>query len=132
MQAIIYTRVSSDEQVKGTSLDFQEELCNKYCKEMAQIINGKKWDCSNDRIVYKEEKDMNKMPTLEAGMIIEMAVRMEMTVRDIDYKYLYIKDSYLINLNVFCIVLSINTSSLFPYIFETYFILLSFIRFFCI
>ncbi len=33
MQAVIYTRVSSDEQVKGTSLDFQEELCNKYCKE---------------------------------------------------------------------------------------------------
>lgn len=33
MQAIIYTRVSSDEQVKGTSLEFQEELCRKYCEE---------------------------------------------------------------------------------------------------
>ena len=33
MKAIIYTRVSSDEQVKGTSLEHQEELCRKYCKE---------------------------------------------------------------------------------------------------
>ncbi len=33
MKAIIYIRVSSDEQVKGTSLDYQEEICRKYCKE---------------------------------------------------------------------------------------------------
>ncbi len=33
MKGIIYTRVSSDEQVKGTSLDFQEELCRKYCEQ---------------------------------------------------------------------------------------------------
>ena len=33
MNGIIYTRVSSDEQVKGTSLEFQEELCKKYCAE---------------------------------------------------------------------------------------------------
>ncbi len=33
MQAIIYTRVSSDEQVQGTSLAFQEEICRKYCHE---------------------------------------------------------------------------------------------------
>lgn len=33
MQGIIYTRVSSDEQVKGTSLEFQEELCRKYCEQ---------------------------------------------------------------------------------------------------
>ncbi|MDP3763593.1 MAG: recombinase family protein, partial [bacterium] len=33
MKAVIYTRVSSDEQVKGTSLEHQEELCQKYCKE---------------------------------------------------------------------------------------------------
>lgn len=33
MKAIIYTRVSSDEQVKGTSLDYQEEICRKYCKD---------------------------------------------------------------------------------------------------
>ncbi len=33
MQGIIYTRVSSDEQVKGTSLEFQEELCRKYCAQ---------------------------------------------------------------------------------------------------
>ncbi|MCX6168702.1 MAG: recombinase family protein [Ignavibacteriales bacterium] len=30
MKGIIYTRVSSDEQVNGTSLEFQEELCRKY------------------------------------------------------------------------------------------------------
>ncbi len=33
IKGIIYTRVSSDEQVKGTSLDFQEEQCRNYCKE---------------------------------------------------------------------------------------------------
>ena len=33
MKGIIYTRVSSDEQIKGTSLDFQEEICRNYCKD---------------------------------------------------------------------------------------------------
>ena len=33
MRGIIYTRVSSDEQVKGTSLDFQEEICRRYCEQ---------------------------------------------------------------------------------------------------
>ena len=33
MKSVIYTRVSSDEQVKGTSLEFQEDLCRKYCEQ---------------------------------------------------------------------------------------------------
>jgi site-specific DNA recombinase len=33
MKGIIYTRVSSEEQVKGTSLEFQGELCRKYCAQ---------------------------------------------------------------------------------------------------
>ncbi len=33
MKGVIYTRVSSDEQIKGTSLDFQEEICRNYCKD---------------------------------------------------------------------------------------------------
>lgn len=33
MRGIIYTRVSSDEQVQGTSLDDQERRCREYCKE---------------------------------------------------------------------------------------------------
>src|SRR3990167_8403696 len=33
MKGIIYIRVSSDEQVKGTSLDDQESRCRKYCDE---------------------------------------------------------------------------------------------------
>jgi site-specific DNA recombinase len=33
MKGIIYTRVSSEEQTKGTSLEFQEELCRKYCEQ---------------------------------------------------------------------------------------------------
>jgi len=32
MKGIIYTRVSSGEQVEGTSLEFQEESCRNYCK----------------------------------------------------------------------------------------------------
>lgn len=33
MKGIIYTRVSSDEQVRGTSLESQEEQCRNYCKK---------------------------------------------------------------------------------------------------
>lgn len=33
MNGIIYTRVSSEEQVKGTSLEFQEDLCRKYAEQ---------------------------------------------------------------------------------------------------
>jgi site-specific DNA recombinase len=33
MNAIIYTRVSSNEQVKGTSLEDQERKCRQYCSE---------------------------------------------------------------------------------------------------
>jgi len=33
MRGIIYTRVSSEEQVEGTSLALQEELCRKYCEQ---------------------------------------------------------------------------------------------------
>jgi site-specific DNA recombinase len=33
MKGIIYTRVSSGEQVKGTSLENQEEYCKRYCKQ---------------------------------------------------------------------------------------------------
>jgi site-specific DNA recombinase len=33
MKGVIYTRVSSDEQVEGTSLKSQDELCRKYCEQ---------------------------------------------------------------------------------------------------
>ena len=33
MKGIIYIRVSSDEQVKGTSLEHQEESCRRYCRD---------------------------------------------------------------------------------------------------
>lgn len=33
MKGIIYTRVSSDEQVDGTSLASQDEFCRKYCEQ---------------------------------------------------------------------------------------------------
>ncbi len=33
MKGIIYTRVSSDEQIKGTSLDSQEKICRQYCDD---------------------------------------------------------------------------------------------------
>lgn len=38
MQGIIYTRVSSDEQVSGTSLDSQEQVCRAYCKERSITV----------------------------------------------------------------------------------------------
>ena len=33
MKGVIYTRVSSGEQVKGTSLEHQEDDCRKYCHD---------------------------------------------------------------------------------------------------
>ena len=40
MKGVIYIRVSSDEQVKGTSLEFQEEACRKYCKDQGiEVVN---------------------------------------------------------------------------------------------
>ena len=33
MKGVIYTRVSSDEQVKGTSFEFQKTLCQKYYEQ---------------------------------------------------------------------------------------------------
>jgi len=33
MKGIIYIRVSSDEQVKGTSLEFQDDYCRRYCEQ---------------------------------------------------------------------------------------------------
>ena len=38
MKGIIYTRVSSDEQVKGTSLEFQEKLCRQYCEQQEMEV----------------------------------------------------------------------------------------------
>ena len=46
MKGIIYTRVSSDEQIKGTSLDFQEEYAKvdnfkeQITKELASRIGN--------------------------------------------------------------------------------------------
>jgi DNA invertase Pin-like site-specific DNA recombinase len=33
MKGVIYTRVSSDEQIEGTSLASQDELCRRYCEQ---------------------------------------------------------------------------------------------------
>lgn len=50
MKGIIYSRVSSDEQVKGTSLEFQEDLCRKYCEQKnIEIVE-----------VYREEGETAK------------------------------------------------------------------------
>lgn len=40
MKGIIYTRVSSDEQVKGTSLESQEESCRAYCRDKGIEVLG--------------------------------------------------------------------------------------------
>ena len=40
MKGIIYTRVSSDEQVKGTSLENQDDLCRAYCHNKGiEVVN---------------------------------------------------------------------------------------------
>ena len=45
MKGIIYVRVSSEEQVKGTSLENQDELCHAYCKSKGIEVLG----------IYREE-----------------------------------------------------------------------------
>ena len=40
MKGIVYTRVSSDEQVKGTSLESQEEQCRRYCEQKGIEVVG--------------------------------------------------------------------------------------------
>lgn len=50
MKGIIYIRVSSDEQVKGTSLEFQEDLCRKYAAQKDIEIVG----------IYREEGESAK------------------------------------------------------------------------
>ena len=40
MKGIIYVRVSSEEQVKGTSLEHQDELCRSYCESKGIKIVG--------------------------------------------------------------------------------------------
>jgi len=45
MKGVIYIRVSSDEQVKGTSLENQDELCRAYCKSKGIEVVG----------IYREE-----------------------------------------------------------------------------
>ena len=55
MRGIIYTRVSSDEQVKGTSLEHQEELCRKYCQEKGIEVD----------LVFREEGESAKDLSLQ-------------------------------------------------------------------
>ena len=62
MKGIIYTRVSSDEQVKGTSLEFQEELCRKYCKEKGIEIDS----------VYREEGESAKDLSLQNRKTLDL------------------------------------------------------------
>src|SRR5689334_6179184 len=38
MKGVIYTRVSSDEQVEGTSLTSQEEFCRRYCEQKGIVV----------------------------------------------------------------------------------------------
>jgi len=45
MKGIIYVRVSSEEQVKGTSLENQDELCHAYCQSKGIEVLG----------IYREE-----------------------------------------------------------------------------
>ena len=49
MKGIIYVRVSSEEQVKGTSLENQDELCRAYCKSKGIEVVG----------IYREEGALN-------------------------------------------------------------------------
>jgi len=43
------------------------------CATQIQIINGRKYSCGSDKIIYQEEKNMNKMPELKAGMVIKLS-----------------------------------------------------------
>jgi DNA invertase Pin-like site-specific DNA recombinase len=59
MKAIIYTRVSSDEQVKGTSLNDQEARCRQYCTDQGMEVVE----------VFREEGASAK--TIDRRMLLE-------------------------------------------------------------
>lgn len=63
MKGIIYIRVSSDEQVKGTSLEFQEETCRKYCKDKGiEVVKLFREEGES----AKDFKDKNRKQLLDA------------------------------------------------------------------
>lgn len=59
MKGIIYIRVSSDEQVKGTSLEHQEEYCRRYCEqkgiEVVKIFRDEGKSAKPEKTVGREE-----------------------------------------------------------------------------
>jgi site-specific DNA recombinase len=62
--AIIYIRVSSDEQVDGTSLDFQEQECRGYCERMGfEVIQ-----------VFREEGESAKDLSLNNRKVFLQAI----------------------------------------------------------
>jgi hypothetical protein len=74
-------------------------ICNLGKENKAeQFINGVEYNCSGDDVIYKEvkEKDMDEMPELKAGMIVELYN--ELT--DDNYGlYLYINKDWTISLS---------------------------------
>lgn len=65
---------------------------NMVCVSDDQVIDGIKYNCIKDAVIYKREKSMNEMPELKAGMIVEY--------KGSGNKYLYINDNWLMGLRL--------------------------------
>lgn len=85
--AVIYCRVSSDEQAKGTSLDFQEASLTEYCKRNNINIVGKPF-----REDYSA-KTFSKRPKIK-----EMMAFLKSNKNDVDVVLFYTWDRYSRNL----------------------------------
>ncbi len=66
------------------------------CNHKEQTINGLKFNCTaGSGLIYKEEKNMNDMPELKAGMIVEGSTKQNHRV----CKYFYLNKDVVMDLN---------------------------------
>jgi hypothetical protein len=78
---------------KGCCFNKGSEKYDWTCKHKRQSIDNNIVNCGTDRSIYKEEKEMNKMPALESGNIVTWRFSGE------DLTSLYLSNSLSMNID---------------------------------
>jgi len=95
MKAIIYARVSTEEQKQGFSLDAQIESCSKYCesKEWEVVKIYKEIGSAKERDLSKRPKFLKALELINSGVAdILVAWKLDRISRKWSYHGAYIKD----------------------------------------
>jgi site-specific DNA recombinase len=84
LKAVIYTRVSSEDQVDNTSLESQEKLCREYCKrmgfEIARVFSDRGESAkTSDRPQFLE---MIRYATTEPGIVAAIVYKLDRFARN--------------------------------------------------